>query len=1338
MLLRSNFMEKEYTISLDIGTNSVGWAVLTDNYQLIRKNRRINGCEKKYCKKNFWGVRLFDSGDTASGRRMYRTTRRRLARRNYRMNYLRELFFEPMQTVDSTFFNRLNESFLIEEDKTYEKHSLFATLKEEVAYHEKYPTIYHLREKLVNHKEKADLREIYLALAHIIKYRGHFLLEGELNVEEVNICTRFKEFLQLYNQTFSSHEAVAMMGSWDEIESIVKQNISRTEKAEKLLQQFPKEKKTGYFYIFLLLIVGNQGNVKKVFQLDEEAKIQFSTKEYEDNLTELLAKIGDDQADLFETAKKVYESIELENMLTVKNKQTKSLLSTSMVESYQEHQADLAKFKQFIRQTLPEQYKSIFSEKEQNGYAGYIKNAQKVKQTDFYSYIKKIIEDKEGSFYFLEKIKQETFLLKQRTFDNNILPYQVHLKELETILENQKHYYPFLEEKKADIKTLLTFRIPYYIGPLANGYSSFAWLVKKKQAAITPFNYKQVIDVEKSAEKFIERMTNTDTYLPEEKVLPKYSLLYQKYLVFNELTKVSYINEAGKEQNFSSVEKQKIYQELFQVKRRVTMDDLSRFLKNEYLLDDVEIKGIEQKFNNQLSTYHDFLKIGFSADFLNKIDNESFLEDVVKILTVFEDREMIRNRLSAYKQKIQPPILKKLEKKHYTGWGRISAKLINGLYDQQSHKTILDYLMNDDGVEKNYNRNFMQLINDQHLSFKEKITEAQQIAREKMDVGDIEAEVMALAGSPAIKKGIIQSLKIVEELVTILGKKPKNIVIEMARETQTTAHGKKNSLPRMTTLKKNLASLGSALLKQHPVDNKVLQNERLYLYYLQNGRDMYDGTSLDINNLSAYEIDHIIPQSFIKDDSIDNKVLVSKIANSKKLDSVPSKEIVEKMDVFWRRLKQSHLISQRKYDHLTKILRGGLTDDIKNHFIQRQLVETRQITKHVARILDERLNDEGKEKQVQIVTLKAALISQFRQLSRMYKVREINDYHHAHDAYLGGVIALALLKIYPHLAPEFVYGEYLTFNQRKENKATAKKIVYNNIFQFFEQESVVNHETGEILWSAKHMRVIKNVLAKKQINIVKKTEVQTGRLFKETIHPHSKGKLIPIKKGLPTEKYGGYKEPIGAFTLIVEQQKKKKVIREWVKVTLAEKNCFEAQPLTFLEAKGYSKPVIVAKLPKYTLFELANGRRRLLASDNEAQKGNQMVLPQHLVTLLYHAKRVNDWDGKSLQYVEEHINQFEELLQIVLEFAEKYTIAPKNIALIQSLYEENKHAETKKIAESFINLMKFNHMGAPEVFIFFEKSIARRRYIGLKELLEATIVYQSITGLYETRRKLGK
>lgn len=104
-------MEKYY-LGLDIGTNSVGWAVTDPSYRLER-----------FHKKDMWGIRLFEQADTAADRRTKRTNRRRLQRRHQRIQLLQELFAEEMARVDDTFFLRLNESKLHLEDKSLQENT---------------------------------------------------------------------------------------------------------------------------------------------------------------------------------------------------------------------------------------------------------------------------------------------------------------------------------------------------------------------------------------------------------------------------------------------------------------------------------------------------------------------------------------------------------------------------------------------------------------------------------------------------------------------------------------------------------------------------------------------------------------------------------------------------------------------------------------------------------------------------------------------------------------------------------------------------------------------------------------------------------------------------------------------------------------------------------------------------------------------------------------------------------------------------------------------------------------------------------------------------------------
>ena len=1369
---------KSYSIGLDIGTNSVGWAVITDDYKVPSKKMKVLGNTDKYfIKKNLIGALLFDEGTTAEDRRLKRTARRRYTRRKNRLRYLQEIFSEKMRKVDSSFFHRLDDSFLVPEDKRGSKYPIFATLEEEKEYHKNFPTIYHLRKYLADSKERADLRLIYLALAHIIKYRGHFLYEDTFDIKNNDIQKIFNEFISIYDNTF---EESSLSGQNAPVEAIFTDKISKSAKRERVLKLFPDEKSTGLFSEFLKLILGNQADFKKHFDLEEKAPLQFSKDTYDEDLENLLGQIEDDFADVFLIAKKLYDAILLSGILTVTDPSTKAPLSASMIERYKSHQKDLAGLKQFIKNNLPEKYDEIFSDQSKDGYAGYIDG--KSTQEAFYKHIKNLLSKFEGVDYFLDKIEREDFLRKQRTFDNGSIPHQIHLQEMNAILRRQGEHYPFLQENKEKIEKILTFRIPYYVGPLARGNRDFAWLTRNSDQAIRPWNFEKIVDQASSAEDFINKMTSYDLYLPEEKVLPKHSLLYETFAVYNELTKVKFIAEGLRDYQFlDSGQKKQIVNQLFKEKRKVTEKDIIHYLHNVDGYDGIELKGIEKQFNASLSTYHDLLKIIKDKEFMDDPKNEEILENIVHILTIFEDPEMIKQRLVQYTSLFDEKVIKALTRRHYTGWGKLSAKLINGICDKQTGNTILDYLI-DDGYS---NRNFMQLINDDGLSFKDVIQKAQVLGK----TNDVKQVVQELPGSPGIKKGILQSIKLVDELVKVMGHAPESIVIEMARENQTTTRGKKNSQQRYKRIEdslKNLApGLDSNILKEYPTDNIQLQNDRLFLYYLQNGKDMYTGKPLDINQLSSYDIDHIIPQAFIKDDSLDNRILTSSKENRGKSDNVPSLEIVQKRKAFWQQLLDSKLISERKFNNLTKAERGGLDERDKVGFIKRQLVETRQITKHVAQILDARFNTEVNEKDkknrtVKIITLKSNLVSNFRKEFRLYKVREINDYHHAHDAYLNAVVAKAILKKYPKLEPEFVYGDYQKYDLKRYfsrskdpkevEKATEKYFFYSNLLNFFKEEvhyadgTIVKREnieyskdTGEIAWNKeKDFATIKKVLSLPQVNIVKKTEEQTvgqnGGLFDNNIVSKKKvvdaSKLIPIKSGLSPEKYGGYARPTIAYSVLViadiekGKNKKLKKIKEMVGITVQDKKTFESNPIDYLKECGYKniKHNLIIKLPKYSLFEFNDGQRRLLASSIELQKGNELVLPYRFTALLYHAQRINKISEPiHKQYVEAHQNEFTELLTTIISLSKKYIQKPNVESLLQQSFDKA-DKDIYQLSESFISLLKLTSFGAPGAFKFLGVEISQSsvRYRPNSQFLDTTLIHQSITGLYETRIDLSK
>lgn len=71
IFLRSNNrMDMGYYMGLDIGTNSVGWAVSDKEYHLLKAK-----------KKTLWGISLFEDANPAKDRRIARATRRRVDRK---------------------------------------------------------------------------------------------------------------------------------------------------------------------------------------------------------------------------------------------------------------------------------------------------------------------------------------------------------------------------------------------------------------------------------------------------------------------------------------------------------------------------------------------------------------------------------------------------------------------------------------------------------------------------------------------------------------------------------------------------------------------------------------------------------------------------------------------------------------------------------------------------------------------------------------------------------------------------------------------------------------------------------------------------------------------------------------------------------------------------------------------------------------------------------------------------------------------------------------------------------------------------------------------------------
>jgi CRISPR-associated protein Cas9/Csn1, subtype II/NMEMI len=1008
VIIEGNKMGNEYFLGLDCGTGSVGWAVTDKNYRILR----FHG-------KSMWGSRLFENANTAADRRATRCARRRYGRQKQRIELLNELFKNEISQLDPGFFARLDDSGYVSLDKRdVQKNSLFNDKNfKDKDFFRTYPTIFHLRKALIDDTAPVDVRLLYLAIHQMYKNRGHFLFQGQTLSAIQSVRPLIDELCLLAKDVMDLDINIS---DKDKVEDIIKrykgnQRVSRLE--ELITTNEPKQLKK-----LLKALAGQKVSANSLFDsedlvIDEnEIKIDFQKSDFDVvELAKLEELLDPDSYHIVELLKGIYDWALLSQVMA-----GYSYLSYAKVDQFNANKEDLKKLKYVFKTYFAEsEYEKLFHSNESKSFSSYIgtmhdqrkhESVRRCSVDDFYKTIRQPIEknirakEDPAAQEILDKIANGTFLNLLISPRNSLIPYQVHMMELEKILSNAEKHYPFLSVKDKDglsvsekLKSIMTFRIPYYVGPLVDqskggDYIKYAWMERKEEGKIYPWNFDKKVDVDASAEKFIMRMVNDCTYLPGEKVLPKNSFLYSEFMVLNELNNLK-ING----QKPTVEQKQVIVEGLFKKRKKVTQKMLLSFVRaegwygaNEKLV----IEGIDGDFKSAMTTY-----IAFKPFLDSGKISVADAEKVIYYDTVFEaGGDILDKKIDALlSERLSNQELKSIKQIKATGWGRFSSKFLTGIQGTQISSgemhSIMYYL-------RNTNRNLMELLSSE-FDFVDIIEEAQSGTISDLDYSVVDK----LAVSPSVKRQIWQTFKVVKEVEHVMGNPPRKVFMEFARE-----EGEKK---RTVSRKNKLIELYDSIKNPDEDDLKlreaingysetqIAKNDRLYLYFLQKGRCMYSQKVInieDINNNNIYDIDHIVPQSKVKDDSIHNRVLVLRHVNEMKSDNYPlSADIQNSRKAFWQFLKDQNLISESKLLRLTRTT--PLLDSELADFINRQLVETRQSTKACAQILKKYFGEETK-----IVYSKAGNVSDFKNAFRIPKVRMINDLHHAKDAYLNIVV----------------------------------------------------------------------------------------------------------------------------------------------------------------------------------------------------------------------------------------------------------------------------------------------------------------------------------------------
>ena len=915
------------------------------------------------------------------------------------------------------------------------------------------------------------------------------------------------------------------------------------------------------------LMCGLSGKMRTIYDeelIDDDNKklaLSFRSSDYEEKMNEVAELIGDENMGLLEAVKQVHDIALLANILS-----GEQYLSMARVKQYEQHKEDLKQLKEVLKRYDKSAYKKMFRVMGKDNYSAYVgsvnynehkerRNGGDGKDAEgFRKTVDKVLgtlpeeaQLDQDVIDIREKIKNEAFLPKQLTSANGIIPNQVHLRELKKILENASVYLPFLNDVdesgltvKERIAKLYEFQIPYYVGPLANNDSENAWAKRRtgeEKGRILPWNFEQKIDVNQAAEDFIKRMVRQCTYMDGEFTLPKQSLMYEKYMVLNELNNLR-INGVKP----TVAQKQQIYNDLFVKGKRVTQKALIQYLETQGIIEAGSkpiIGGIDGDFKASLSTLGK-LKTVLKEEAV-KDGNQEMMEKIVFWATVYgDDKRFIRARIEEhYSDRLNDRAVKQLLGMKFNGWGRLSKAFLE-----------MEGASKEDGVYRSVlqalwetNDNLMELLSERYtfLEELEKHVKNKEKPLVEWTIHDLEGMYL----SPSVKRMVWQTVKILREIVEVRGYAPSKIFVEMARDdAQTKAKNKgqrtKSRKDFLLECYKDEKDWKSELAS---VDDGALRAKKLYLYYLQMGRCMYSGEPIDLDTLMSgntmYDIDHIHPRHFVKDDSLENNlVLVKKTINAHKSDTYPLEPEIRKNQYgFWKILMEKGLITKIKFARLVRS--NDFTPEELAGFINRQLVETRQGTKATTQILKQAFPEENTE----VVFTKAGVASKLRHDFDIVKVRCVNDIHHAHDAYLNIVAGN-------------VYNAKFTSNPLRfiKKEVKAGNATYHMDKIFFRDVKRGN----ELVWQAPSdenktsgtIAAVKKQLARRTVLQTRRSYMAHGALSDATIYSKKDAKpenYRPVKSSderlVDVTKYGGMTSIKNTAYALVEYKVKGKTIR---------------------------------------------------------------------------------------------------------------------------------------------------------------------------------------------------
>lgn len=281
--------------------------------------------------------------------------------------------------------------------------------------------------------------------------------------------------------------------------------------------------------------------------------------------------------------------------------------------------------------------------------------------------------------------------------------------------------------------------------------------------------------------------------------------------------------------------------------------------------------------------------------------------------------------------------------------------------------------------------------------------------KNKLSLFDIEP-----INNPVVRRAVSQTIRVINAVVREYGA-PEVVRVELAREM-----GKPYDVRKQITKKQEANAKRNEELRQQikkikgtePTGQDIV---KFKLFQDQNGVCLYSGQNLDITRLfeAGYvDVDHIIPYSISFDDSYTNKVLVRSSENRQKGNRIPA-DYLKSDPARWQRFETLVNTQVHNWKKKRNLLTQTLSEEQRNGFKQRNLVDTQYIARVIYNLINDHLQfaETGKyDKKRRTQAVNGAITAHVRKRLGIQKIREDGDLHHAADAAVVACVSPGMIQ----------------------------------------------------------------------------------------------------------------------------------------------------------------------------------------------------------------------------------------------------------------------------------------------------------------------------------------